>query len=130
MPFSTNDLINTVSLDLNITEPGDPPSPEDAELIETRAKSLVADLQGRGKVYLPNLDSIPDQVFEPLVAVIILRLGPGYGRPAASDQTIMIAEDRLKAASRPTAAQRLLQTDPVLRQGNRRPGRFNGVMGS
>lgn len=123
MPYTSAQLTNTVALDLNVIGVGEVLAAEDEDLLARRCKALVADLQHRAVVYLPDLDQIADGLFEPLVAVLVMRLGPGYGRPPLPASEIEAAEDRIKSASRPTAAQRTLQIDPALL--GRGGGRFD-----
>jgi hypothetical protein len=117
MPYTSTQLVNTVALDLNVIGVGATLSAEDEELLARRCKALVADLQQRAVLWLSDLDNIPDGLFEPLVAVMVLRLGPGYGRAPASPLEIEAAEDRIKSVTRPAAARRVLQIDPALLGG-------------
>ena len=112
--FSSTQLVNTVALDLNVIGLGEALSDEDEENLSSRCRSLVADMQGRAVLYLPDLEQIPDALFEPLVAAIVLRLGPSYGRPAPSPVDMESAEDRIKSAARPVAPRRTLALDPLL----------------
>lgn len=114
MPYTSTQLVNTVALDLNVIGVGETLAAEDEDLLARRCKALVADLQQREVLYLPDLDQITDGLFEPLVAALALRLGPGYGRPPAGALELEAAEDRIKSASRPVAARRTLQIDPML----------------
>jgi len=47
------------------------------------------------------------------------KIGTSYGRPTPDPATILMLEERLKEVSRPAATRRTLQTDPLLREGNR-----------
>jgi len=127
MPYTSTQLVNTVALDLNVIGIGETLSAEDEDLLARRCKALAADLQQRAVLYLPDLDQIVDGLFEPLVAVLVLRLGPGYGRPPSGVLELEAAEDRIKSASRPIAARRTLQIDPALL--GRRAGAFNAKNG-
>ena len=117
MPYTSTQLVNTVALDLNVIGVGAVLSAEDEELLARRCKALVADLQQRAVLWLPDLGNVPDGLFEPLVAALVLRLGPGYGRAPAGPLEIEAAEDRIKSVARPAAAQRVLQIDPALLGG-------------
>lgn len=117
MTWTRQLFVNGVLLDLNVVSLGEAPADEDFEAVSARLDTLVADLYARGKVYLPDLDEIPDELVEPLRDYVVLRLGPGYGRPLAPDPVIQAAETRIKAISRPPRTRRTLSTDPVLRQG-------------
>jgi len=123
MPYTSTQLVNTVALDLNVIGVGDPLAAEDEELLARRCRALIADLQNRGVLYLPDVEQIADGLFEPLVAALAMRLGPGYGRSPATALEIEAAEDRIKSASRPVAARRTLQVDPALLGG--RGGAFH-----
>lgn len=114
MPYTATQLVTTVALDLNVIGVGEPLAAEDEDLLMRRCKALVADLQQRAVLYLPDLEQIADGLFEPLVAVLAMRLGPGYGRPPPNPLEIEAGEDRIKSASRPVAARRTLQLDPAL----------------
>ncbi len=114
MPYTSTQLVNTVALDLNVIGVGETLAAEDEEMLARRCKALVADMQNRAVLYLPELEQIVDGLFEPLVAVLVMRLGPGYGRPPAAGLEIEAAEDRIKSAARPAAARRTLQIDPML----------------
>jgi hypothetical protein len=108
-----------VALDLNVIGVGETLAAEDEDLLARRCKALVADLQHRAVVYLPDPEQIADGLLEPLAAVLVMRLGPGYGRPPANALDIEAAEDRIKSAARPAAARRTLQIDPALLGDNR-----------
>ena len=121
MTWNRQKFINGVLLDLNVIALGAAPAAEDYDAASQRLDTLIADLQARGKVYLPDLDEIPDELVEPLRDLVVLRLGPSYGRAPAGLADLIAAEDRLKTVSRPPATRRTLATDPVLRRGARRP---------
>lgn len=121
MSFTSTQLINTVALDLYVIGVGEAISAEDEDLLDRRCRALIADMQGRNILYLPNIEEIPDGLFEALVAALVLRLGPGYGRPMPGPLDTDAVEDRIKAASRPTAARRTLSLDPSM------PGMRSGV---
>lgn len=117
MTWNRQQFVNGILLDLDVIGVGDVAADEDYEAVDARLDTLVADLMSRGKLYLPDLDEIPDELVEPLRDYVKLRLGPAYGRPDADPEMIILAEDRLKAASRPPRTRRTLSTDPVLRHG-------------
>jgi hypothetical protein len=122
MVWDRQQFVNGVALDLDVVGLGDAPADEDYDAIDTRLDTLVADLTSRGKLYLPDLDEIADELVEPLRDYVVLRLGPSYGRPQADPVAIVFAEDRLKEVSRPPRTRRTLSTDPILRQGAYAPG--------
>jgi hypothetical protein len=115
--FTLTQLVNTVALDLNVIGVGEALAAEDEDLLARRCKALVADLQQRAVIYLPDIEQVADGLFEPLVAVLVLRLGPGYGRPLPNALELEAAEDRIKSVARPVAARRTLQIDPMLLGG-------------
>jgi hypothetical protein len=114
VPYTSTQLVNTVALDLNVIGVGEALAAEDEDLLARRCKALVADMAQRAVLYLPDLEQIADGLFEPLVAVLVMRLGPGYGRLAPNPLELEAAEDRIKSTSRPIAARRTLQIDPAL----------------
>ena len=117
MTWNRQQFVNGVLLDLNVIALGNAPAAEDYDAVSQRLDTLVADLASRGKLYLPDLDQIGDELVEPLRDLVVMRLGPGYGRPPAALPDIVIAEDRVKAVARPPATRRTLATDPLLRRG-------------
>jgi hypothetical protein len=124
MTWNRQQFVNALLLDLNVIALGAAPAAEDYDAASQRLGTLTADLQARGKLYLPDLDEIPDELVEPLRDLVLLRLGPAYGRPPAPLGDLIAAEDRLKAVARPPATRRTLATDPLLRRGAQWPG-FN-----
>ena len=122
MTWKRQQFVNAVLLDLNVVSLGDSPAAEDYDAVSNRLDTLAADLQARAKCYLPDLDEIADELVEPLRDLVVMRLGPAYGRTPAALQDLIIAEDRLKAASAPPATRRTLATDPLLRRGAHRIG--------
>jgi hypothetical protein len=122
MAWNRQQFVNGVLLDLNVIALGESPAAEDFEAVASRLETLVADLQARGKCYLPDLDEIPDQLVEPLRDLVALRLAPAYGRAPAALPDIILAEDRVKSVSAPPPTRRTLSTDPVLRRGALRIG--------
>jgi len=125
MTWNRQAFINGVLLDLNVVSLNEAPAAEDYDAAAQRLDTLVADLQARGKCYLPDLDEIPDEVVEPLRDLVVLRLGPGYGRPPAALPDLIIAEDRVRAVSRPPATRRTLSTEAILRRGARGVGAWD-----
>jgi hypothetical protein len=125
MTWNRQQFVNAVLLDLNVISLNEAPSDEDYDALSKRLDTLVADLQARGKLYLPDLDEIPDELVESLRDLTVMRLGPSYGRAPTALADILIAEDRVKAVGRPPATRRTLSTDPLLRQGAH-GNRFNG----
>lgn len=127
MTWNRQQFVNAVLLDLNVIALNQAPSSEDYDAVSQRLDTLMADLQARGKAYVPDLEEIADEMVEPLRDLVTLRLGPGYGRNPAGIADIIAAEDRVKTASRPPATRRTLGTESILRQGV--TGRFNYTTG-
>lgn len=116
MSYSKDDLFNSIANKL-VEKDASEALPSDLnDFYDQEVPALISDLQARGKVYLPSIENIPDGIFAPLVAVLALRLTVGTNPDV---REVQIAEDRLKAAARPIAAQTLLTTDRVLRRGAR-----------
>jgi hypothetical protein len=114
MSKTLDDLSIAIALDLDIIETGGALSDEDAETLQTRCRTQIADLNARKVAYIPNVDQIDDGIFEGLVDLLGKRFGPSYGRQSASQVDIEFAEARIKSASRPTAPRRTLAVDPAL----------------
>src|SRR5690242_5766151 len=119
MTQTSADLVNRILSDLNVVGLGQTPSDEDFATVAARITTIAAELTARGITYLPDVDSIDDTLYEPLVELMTAKIGTSYGRPAPDPATILMLEERLKEVSRPAATRRTLQTDPLLREGNR-----------
>ncbi len=117
MSHNTQSFVTDLLLALNAIALGEAPAAEDYDYVARKFATIVRDLESRQKVYLPDLDDIPDDMVEALSEVCLLRLGPGFGRPLATLPEIVAAEDRLKAVAMPARTRRTLATDPVLRRG-------------
>ncbi|MDQ2079483.1 hypothetical protein RA307_04750 [Xanthobacteraceae bacterium Astr-EGSB] len=110
-----SDLVLRVALDLNVIGFGDAlPAEEEADL-SSRCDTLAAELRVRDKLFIPDLTRIPDEIFEPLAAVMVMRIGTGSGRAAPPTLEMEVAEERLRGAARRTAPRRTLGTDRMLR---------------
>jgi hypothetical protein len=59
MSKTLDDLSIAIALDLDIIETGDALSDEDAETLQTRCRTQIADLNARKVAYIPNVDQIP-----------------------------------------------------------------------
>ena len=122
MSQNTQSFVTDLLLALNAISLGEAPAAEDYDYVARKFATIVRDLEARQKVYLPDLDDIPDEMVEALSEVCLLRLAPGFGRAPAALPEIVAAEDRLMAVSMPARTRRTLSTDPLLRRGATRRG--------
>lgn len=120
-------LITALAVEIDMVGIGQPLSDEEQTYLSDRVSGLVADAQARKILYLPNLDQIPDQVFEPLMAMLAARLSAGTGGQPVSEAEMELIESRVRDVTRPMAPRRTLQTDIGLL--GRRGGYFNPVTG-
>ncbi|HZP76583.1 MAG TPA: hypothetical protein VFB45_10605 [Pseudolabrys sp.] len=126
---TSRDLVNRVLADLNVVGAGQDAEVEDFSDVESRVGTVVAELNSRDIMNLTDTDAIPDDLFEPLVEYLVLKAGPGYGRPLAPQAALDEIENRMREVSRATSPRRVLGTDGVLRAGNRRTRAFNFARG-
>ena len=122
---TSRDLVNRVLADLNVVGAGQDAEVEDFSDMSGRLQTVVAELNSREVMNLTDCEAIPDDLFEPLVEYLVLKAGPGYGRPIAPQTALDGIEDRMREVSRAAAPRRLLATDAMLRVGNRLPRPFN-----
>lgn len=118
------DLVNRILSDLGVTGTGEEADVEPFDDIEQRVRTTLAELNAREIVDVPDLNAIPEEIFEPLVEYMVLRAGPGYGRVGMSEAERIGIEDRLTDVVRQRAQRKTLSTDPLLRQ-TRRGAAFN-----
>jgi hypothetical protein len=123
------EFVNRVLSDLNVVGTGQDAEDEDFADVQGRLATLVAELNTREIVNLTDTSAIPLDLYEPLVEYVVLKVGPGYGRPVAPQGAFDPIEDRLREITRSVAPRRTLSTDPMYRQGNRWPRRFNFATG-
>jgi hypothetical protein len=126
---TARDLVNRVLADLNVVGAGQDAEAEDFADVSARIDTIVAELNGRDVMNVTDTDAIPDELFEPLVEYLVLKAGPGYGRPLPPQSALDAIEDRMREVSRAAAPRRVLGTDGMLRAGNRRPRSFNFARG-
>lgn len=124
---TSDQLITALAVEIDMAGIGQPLSDEEQTYLSDRVSGLVADAQARKILYLPNLDQIPDQVFEPLMAMLAARLSAGTGGATVPEAEMEMIESRLRDVTRPMAPRRTLQTDIGLL--GRRGGYFNPVTG-
>jgi len=114
---SRDDVITALLLDLNVMGLGEAAPAEEQNFVDTRLTGMLDDLVARRKLFVTDGTQIPDPCFEPLLACLVLRFGPKFGRAEPALADIIAAEDRLKAASAPVAPRPTLELDPALRRG-------------
>ena len=112
---SRDDVVTAVLVDLNVMGLGEAAPAEEQSFVDGRLGGMLDDLVARRKLFITDDAQIPDPCFEPLLAVLVLRFGPKFGRPEPALADIIAAEDRLKAASAPVAPRPTLELDPALR---------------
>jgi len=123
MSKTQTDIVNRVALDLNVMGLGQGIEAEVEADIRTRVATVLAELNARLGLYIPDLDDTPDEVFETFCDYIKKRIGDGYGRPAATEMELLAVEARIKQILRPPGSRKSLTIDPALTGYPR--GRFN-----
>lgn len=123
-------LVFDVAVKINATGIAQPLSGEDDAYFTSAIQGLVAEMIAARICYLPNLDQIPDLVYEPVKSYLAAMLAEETGGTAPTAQQIELLEDRIKRVTKPMAAKRLLQTDPALSGVNRARGGFNFTNGT
>src|SRR5262245_45662233 len=118
---SRDDVITALLLDLNVMGLGEAAPAEEQSFVDTRLTGMLDDLVARKKLFVTDDAQIPDPCFEPLLACLVLRFGPKFGRAEPALADTIAAEDRLKAASAPVAPRPTLELDPTLRRGTLGP---------
>src|SRR5262245_23712532 len=121
---SRDDVITAVLLDLNVMGLGEAAPAEEQSHLDARLNGMLDDLVARRKLFVTDESQIPDPCFEPLLACLVLRFGPKFGRAEPALADVIAAEDRLKAASAPVAPRPTLELDPALRHGMTAPPSF------
>lgn len=89
------DLIQEVAETLNVTGVGETMSAEDRATIDARIEPKVAELSSRGILYVPDLDDIPDEVFDALATLVAEATAPAFGQPR-NPASRLEAEGRLR----------------------------------
>src|SRR5262249_35917783 len=126
---TSRDLINRALSDLNVVGAGQDAEVEDFTDVSNRVETIVAELNSRDVMNVTDTEAIPGELFEPLVDYLVLKAGPGYGRPLSPQAALDAVEDRMREVSRAVAPRRVLATDGMLRAGNRRQRPFNFARG-
>lgn len=80
MPRTTIDLITEVLDLLGVSQVGQDPSAEDAEVVRRKIPSVLDRLAARRVVYVQNRDSIEDRFFDPLAVIVANNVGPKFGQ--------------------------------------------------
>ncbi len=117
---TSRDLVNRVLSDLNVVGAGQDAEVEDFTDVSNRVETIVAELNSRDVMNVTDTDAIPGELFEPLVEYLVLKAGPGYGRPPAPQAALDAIEDRMREVTRAAAPRRVLVTDRMLRVWARR----------
>ena len=112
---SRDDVVTALLLDLNVMGLGEAAPAEEQSHVDARLDGMLDDLVARRKLFITDAAQVPDPCFEPLIACLVLRFGPKFGRAEPALTDIIAAEDRLKAASAPIAPRPTLELDPALR---------------
>lgn len=121
MSKTKQDLMTAVLQDVVNLGAGQAPAAEDAELVNSRIDTVLANLNGRGILGLGDLNSFDNEVFDLLAIIVAQWVNPAFGAPR--DMAVILnAEYDLKVIGRPQGVSDLLRTDPVLRVGSRPNG--------
>lgn len=112
---SRDDVVTALLLDLNVMGLGEAAPAEEQSYVDARLDGMLDDLVARRKLFITDAAQIPDSCFEPLLACLVLRFGPKFGRAEPVLADVIAAEERLKAASAPVAPRPTLELDPALR---------------
>lgn len=81
MPKTRSDLINEALDLLGVVGVGQTPSAEDRAVIDGKIEPKIAELARREVVYVPDPDSVDDEIFDALATLIAEEAGPKFGRP-------------------------------------------------
>jgi len=118
MSKTKQELMTEVLQNVGSLAAGQAPSAEDADLVNGRIDTVLANLNGRGILGLGDTNSFDNAVFDLLAIIVAQWVGPAFGAPR--DMTVILnAEYDLKVIGRPEGVSDLLRTDPVLRAGSR-----------
>lgn len=109
MPRTQNDLVARVLRLVNALASGQTPAAEDADTVIDALPGVVAELEAIEILYLPDMNSIPDAVFEPLAIFVADAVGPDFGIARSAD-TRADAEARLQKVNADTYSGGVLAT--------------------
>lgn len=113
-----DDLVTQALVNLKVIGSGQDPDADDSATVDGKVDGLLAELETRGIVSVPDSDSIPVEFFNPLAELLANEAAPAFGM--AKDAGMREdAETRLKIMTR-QQPRRLLGTDSILRAGFRR----------
>lgn len=89
------DLILAVLERLNVVGVGQAPAAEDIATVSARLDGQLAQLARRGVVYVPDADTLDEELVDPLAAIIASACAPAYGQ-APNRSTVIEAENTLR----------------------------------
>jgi len=89
------DLAREVLIDLGRLDFLAEPRPEDKQRVERRYLNILDELADEDLVYW-DADSIPKEVFEALIGLMRLVVGPGFGIPGTVDANLDAAMEGAK----------------------------------
>lgn len=118
MSKTKQELMTAVLHDVVNLGAGQAPAAEDAELVNSRIDTVLANLNGRGILGLGSTETFNDSEFDLLAIIVAQWVNPAFGAPR-DEALILRAEYDLKVIGRPGGVSDLLRTDPVLRAGSR-----------
>lgn len=112
-------LINAVLEELGALGSGQVASAEDVASIQARISPTIQDLTARKIIYIPDTDTVPDEVFNHLAEYLTEICAPKFGRPQDKVAKQM-AEDKLRVLQRiGTGTGDNLRVDAALVYGRR-----------
>lgn len=119
MPAQTKDraaLIQAAAVEMRLIDAsGDTLAAEDAVEIDNYIDSMLADLDARAIVSIPDAESIPIAYFNAVAKLLAYESQGAFGKPAAPPQQIEFYEERLRVAvNNEPATNRYLRVDRAL----------------
>jgi hypothetical protein len=81
MPKTRTDLINEALDLLGVVGAGQTPAAEDRAVIDGKIEPKLAELARREIVYVPDADTVDDEIFDALATLLAEEAGPKFGRP-------------------------------------------------
>lgn len=118
MSKTKQELMIAVLQDVVSLGAGQDPSAEDAEVVNGRINTVLANLNGREILGLGSTETFDDAVFDLLAIIVAQWVNPAFGA-VRDEATILRAEYDLRVIGRPGGVSDILRTDPVLRAGAR-----------
>lgn len=110
------DLVVAILEDLMILEVGQSVAPEDSEAITRRLQPKVEELNAKEIAYIPDIDSIDDEYFLPLVRIMAYECAKAFGVSGAQREAMKAdvtdAENTLRDIVSNKGTNQMLTTEP------------------